>query len=120
MNWEGTEKRRFVRAYLSCRIIVHTPQKDTIDTVSNNISEGGLGFTLKEELENFSIVDLEIYDIKKRPIVCKGMVRWVKTIESSLHKGRFLFNTGIEFYKIRAKDKLAIINFIASIACDKK
>ena len=120
MSWEGREKRKFVRVYLPCRIIVHTPQEDTIDTMTNNISEGGVGFTLKESLEIFSIVDLEIYNIKKRPITCKGVVRWVNTIESSLRKGSFLFNTGIQFYQIKTKDKLVIINLMASIASDKK
>ena len=126
MIWDGEEKRKetrqIVRANLPCRIIVDTPQKEIIDTVSNNIGEGGVGFTLMGELQISSIVGLEIYKIKRKPIVCKGIVKWVNAIRSSFtsyHRGEFLFNTGIQFYKIRNKDKSVIRNFIASIISDK-
>lgn len=120
MSWEGTEKRNFKRVYLSCRIIVYAPKEYAIDTVTNNISEGGVGFTLKEKLEVFSIVGLEIYNVTNRPIICKGMIRWINEVESSFHRGRFLFNTGIQFHEIKPKDKLAIINLIAAIPSEQK
>ena len=120
MAWDGTERRRFVRVHLICRIIVHTPQEVTIDTVTDNISEGGLGFTLREKLDISSIVGLEIYKIKKKPIICKGIVRWVNPIGPYHNIDNPLFNTGIQFHQIRAKDKLAIINLIASVSPDRK
>jgi len=120
MSWDGIEKRKLLRVNFNCRIVIYGPEKDTIDTVANNISEGGIGFTLTRKLEISSIVGLEIYGVQEKPIVCKGIVRWVKSIESSHWRGRFLFNTGIQFYQIKDKDLLTVKNLVESIAIEKE
>ena len=121
MIWDGTEKRKRVRVNLPCRIIIYPPQEEEIDAVINNISEGGIGLTLRKKLEVSTTVGLKIYEIvKTQPILCKGIVRWVKSIESSQWKGDFFFNLGIEFYEIHDRDVLAIRNLIRLTISDRE
>jgi len=54
MTWDGNERRGRVRVSLPCRIIIYTPQAETIDTIINNICEGGVGLTLMKQLEDSS------------------------------------------------------------------
>ena len=114
MIWDGSEKRKVLRINLPCRIIIYIPQKQIVDTVINNISEGGVGFTLLRELEISSIIGLEIYEIKKDPIVCRGQVRWVNLIESTYLRGRILFNIGVQFSQIDNQDLQAIKKLVES------
>jgi len=114
MVWDGLEKRKLARVSIPCRIIVYVPKEDAIDATINNISEGGVGFTLMRELEVSSIVGLEIYEIRNDPIICEGIVRWVNSIESARLRGRFFFNTGVQFFRIKSEDSLAIKNLVAS------
>jgi len=117
MGWDGSERRRFTRVNFPCRIVLYTPKRDRIDTVAINISEWGVGLALREKLEVSSIIGLEIYEIKKRPILCNGFVKWVKGIESSyVYIGNLLFNTGIQFNQPIP----AIRNLVASFFPDKK
>jgi hypothetical protein len=114
MMREGMLRTGRVRVNLPCSIIIYTPQEETIDTVIKNICEGGVGLTLKKKLEVYSKVGLKIYEIGNEPIVCKGTVRWVKTIESSRTGPDYSFNMGIQFSEIKERDVLAIRNLVAS------
>ena len=114
MIWEGIMRSGRVRVNLPCRIIVYTPEEETLDTVINNICEGGAGLTLKKKLEVHSKVGLKIYEIGNEPIICKGTVRWVKSMESSQSAGDYSFNMGIQFSEIKDSDVLAIRNLVAS------
>ncbi|MGD9015580.1 MAG: PilZ domain-containing protein [Candidatus Omnitrophota bacterium] len=114
MSWDGSEKRRVLRINLPCRIIIYTPQAETIDTVINNISEGGVGFTLFRELEISSKIGLEIYEIKQEPVVCRAQVRWVNLIESTYLRGRILYNIGVQFTQINSQDLLVIKKLVES------
>ena len=118
MTWDGNERRGRVRVSLPCRIIIYTPQAETIDTIINNICEGGVGLTLMKQLEDSSQVELKVYGVKEEAIICKGIVRWVKSIESSQRKGVYFFNTGIQFSEINENDVLAIRNLVASKTSD--
>ena len=113
MPWDGVEKRKRVRANLPCRIIIQTPEKEEIDAVTNNISEGGVGVTLKKQLKPSTPVELRIYEIiKDKPVICKGIIRWVKSTESDQWRGDYFFYMGIEFSEINNRDVLAIRNLV--------
>ncbi|MFC1658804.1 PilZ domain-containing protein [Candidatus Omnitrophota bacterium] len=113
MIWDGVEKRKRVRANLPCRIIIHTPGKEIIDAVTNNISEGGVGVTLKKELKSNTPVELEIYEIlMDKPISCKGVIKWVNSTQTTEWKGDAFFYMGIEFSEINNRDVLAIRNLV--------
>jgi len=114
MMREGSLRTGRVRVNIPCSIIVYTPHEETIDTVINNICEGGVGLTLKRKLEVYSKVGLKIYEIGNEPIVCKGTVRWVKSMKSSQAGSDYSFNMGIQFSEIKDSDALAIRNLVAS------
>jgi c-di-GMP-binding flagellar brake protein YcgR len=121
MMWDGVEKRKRVRANLPCRIIIYTPEKQEIDAVTNNISEGGVGVTLRKEIKTSTPVGLKIYEIvKDKPVVCKGIVRWVKSTESEQWSGDYFFYMGIEFSEIDSRDVLAIRNLVRFTTADNR
>ena len=76
MDWEGIEKRRFVRANFPCKIAIYTPAQHILASHTENIGAGGVRVILEEKLEIASNVGLEIY-LEKEPIVCEGKIVWV-------------------------------------------
>jgi len=76
MDYQGIEKRRFVRAKFPCCITIHTLHDHIITTYTENISAGGVRVIIEEKLEMASTVGLEI-QINKNIIVCKGRIVWV-------------------------------------------
>lgn len=122
-NWDGREKRRFIRANFPCQITIYTPSKHTINTHTKNISAGGVRVIIEEKCDIFSLVGLKIYlNRESRPgvqergesIACKGRVVWVLEKNHSLNKPH-LYDTGIEFYQIDEEDKKIINNFVKAI-----
>jgi c-di-GMP-binding flagellar brake protein YcgR len=120
MNWDSTERRRFVRIKLPCEIVVCTPQKQTIPATVENISASGVKITIEKKLEISSIVSLDIYAVKEKPIACKGKVVWRKTKGNSCLKDNPLFDTGIKFYQIKDEDVRIIKDLIVSIVTDRR
>lgn len=117
MIWDGTIKREVIRATIPCRIILHNHEGDTIDTTTINLSEGGVGITLKKELQLASEVSLEIHKVTPKAIACKGIIKWVNKVESAY---TYFYNIGIKFTQIKDRDLTAIKKFVASIASNKK
>ncbi|UCD16064.1 MAG: PilZ domain-containing protein [Candidatus Omnitrophota bacterium] len=113
MEWEGVERRKYVRIKFPCKIFIFTPQQHIISTHTENISMGGIKIAIEEELEISSIIELEIY-IHEETVVCKGRVIWVTKKESRCHKGVFYYDIGINFYDISAKDKKIIKRLVES------
>jgi c-di-GMP-binding flagellar brake protein YcgR len=119
MDWNGIEKRRFVRANFPCKIIIRPPHKHTISTHTENISAGGVRVIIEERLEISLTVGLEIY-LENEPIACKGRAVWVVDKESSYRKGLFFFDTGIEFIDIKEEDRQKIDKIIETIVFGEK
>ncbi len=63
---------------------------------------------LDRKFPNSSIVNLKIYNIKKEPLSCLGKILWVFSRLSPSKKDLFLYDTGIEFYKIKKGNLRAI------------
>jgi len=119
MSWDSEERRKFVRIKFPCEIILHDPQKHRISTYTENISAGGLRIITKEKIKISSVVSLDIYGIKKEPVVCEGKVIWIFTRKNPYHKDAF-FDVGIEFCQINKRDVNKIKNLVSSIVNDKK
>jgi c-di-GMP-binding flagellar brake protein YcgR len=107
MDYQGIEKRRFIRAKFPCVISIHTLHDHVITTYTENISAGGVRVIIEEKLELSSTVGLEI-QINKDVIACKGRVVWVVDRESPYKKGILYHDTGIEFYEISENDRRII------------
>ncbi|MCK9572843.1 MAG: PilZ domain-containing protein [Candidatus Omnitrophica bacterium] len=119
MDYQGMEKRRFVRAKFPCSISIHTLHEHIITTYTENISAGGVRVIIEEKLEMSSTVGLEV-QINKNIIVCKGRIVWVVDRESPYKKGLRYHDTGIEFYEINENDRRVINDAIEEILkCEK-
>ncbi|MFO8052825.1 MAG: PilZ domain-containing protein [Candidatus Omnitrophota bacterium] len=107
MSWDSRERRKFVRVSLPLQISLSN-QSYAISTKTENISAGGIRLILKKKLENGLIVNLKIRNIKKEPINCQGRILWVFSRMNSSQENKILYDTGIEFYKIK-KDQVKLI-----------
>ena len=119
MDWEGLEKRRFVRAKFPCKIIVYPPCEHVIISHTEDISAGGVRVIISDNLDISSLVGLEIY-LKEKPIACKGRVVWVVEKANSASDKSSMFDTGIEFYEINEKDKETIGKLVETIVTGKR
>lgn len=119
MDYQGIEKRRFVRAKFPCIITIHTLHEHVITTYTENISAGGVRVIIEEKLELSSTVGLEI-QINKNIIACKGRIVWVVDKESPYKKGIIYHDTGIEFYEIKETDRRIISDAIEEILRGEK
>lgn len=119
MDYQGIEKRRFIRAKFPCKITIYMLHQHIITTYTENISAGGVGVVVEEKLETSSTVGLEI-QINQNIIICKGRVVWVVGKESPYKKGVAYYDTGIEFYEIKESDRHIINNVIEEIIKNQK
>lgn len=98
MEWNGEEKRRFIRGEIYCKVFVYQPQPHILGAYTKNISEGGLRAVFNEKLEISSIVNLELF-LHEEPIICPGKVIWVKDTDGPAGSEFPCYDTGIEFLK---------------------
>lgn len=114
MSWRETEKRRFPRANIPCKIIIHTPKESVITTTTENIGAGGIRVILDQAVEVSSIVDLEV-EVGNSLINCKGRVVWMVPKKSPEPSELIGHDTGIEFYQISHKDQEVIKKLVELI-----
>jgi len=120
MGWDSSERRNFVRAKFPCEIIISGDKERMISTRAENISAGGIRVLIKEKLRTSSLVTLNIYGIKKKPIACKGKIIWAFTRKMHYSKPDVLYDTGIEFHQIQEDDVNKIKKLVALIASGEK
>ena len=114
MEWNGQEKRHFVRAEFPCKIALHTPCQHIIVSRTSNISAGGLRVIINEKLGLSSLVELELF-LSQKPILCKGHVVWVVDYIKDQNQSDQQYDVGIEFFNISEEDKVIISELIESI-----
>lgn len=102
--WEGEERREFSRVDFPCKILASSPVR-LITTHTENISEGGIQIIIEEKLTPYSIVGLELFFEKDKPIKGKGKVAWVREKINPLGNEAILYDTGIKFIDLSTKDK---------------
>lgn len=115
MNWEGAEKRRFVRAKFPCKITIHTPEEKTISTNTEDIGAGGVRVILNEQLQMALPLDLQLI-LENKFIACKGKIVWVLAKKDSQGSK---YDTGIEFYEITEGDR-GVINGVVNLILAKE
>lgn len=114
MNWEGQDRRKFLRADFPCKIVVGSPIRLLVSH-TENISEGGIRVFLEEKLSAYTNVSMEIFFEKDRPIKCKGKIMWVVERINPIEKKAILFDTGIRFFEINDSDKQYIRQLVEKI-----
>jgi hypothetical protein len=97
--WQGVDNRRFPRAVYPCKIaVIKAGANEQFSTRTENIGKGGICVILRKGLEKFSPVTLTIYlEDGDPPLECDGRIVWTV-------KHKEIFDTGIEFLNIQAKD----------------
>ncbi len=119
MAWEGAEKRNFVRANFPCKIIIYTPSEHIIISHTENIGAGGVRVIIEESLDISSLVGLEVF-LGGVQIICKGRIVWVVERSGSKKSEANIWDTGIEFHEIAARDRKVVENFVNTIISDQK
>lgn len=104
MNNQHEEKRKFARVNFACKIFTSSPIRLLLSH-SENIGEEGLRALLEEKLSNQTVVGLEIFVDKEKPIKCKGKVVWVSEEVNPIERKPVLFDTGIQFTQINDCDR---------------
>lgn len=106
-KWDGLDRRKFPRVNYPCLVVINGVggTQDALLTHTENVGIGGVGVILKQNLEMFSPIELEIdlLDLGDH-IKCKGKVVWnvQRRIES---KSKPLFyDIGIEFDELSEPD----------------
>ena len=111
MKWDSRERRKFVRVELPCEIMIRGKKEEIISTNVENISVKGVCVRLDTRLKPNTHVHLDIYGIKKKPLLCEGKIIWSKKTNKRHH-----YQTGIKFYKITDGNIKSIKSLLAAIA----
>lgn len=108
--WSGINRRKFPRADYKCTITIKSLGEipRIISTRTENIGMGGICVILKDNIDLFKNVELEVLlEDGSPPIRCRGSVVWVVKKGEAKHKITG-FDTGIEFTDIKDADQKRI------------
>jgi c-di-GMP-binding flagellar brake protein YcgR len=116
-QWDGLNRRRFLRADFPYTIHIYSSGGKPISTYTDDISSGGVRVVTQERLNDSDIVDLKIY-VGENFLRCKGKIAWVREKVNSVLDGVKFFNAGIEFVNL-SKEESDIIQLCVE-ALEKK
>jgi len=104
MDWDGLNKRRFIRLNFPYTIHLYPENEASLSAYTEDIGSGGIRVVLREKVEVGTVLDLEIY-LKQIPMACKGKVIWVKDKENHMLEGTKFFDTGIALCDINDEQR---------------
>jgi hypothetical protein len=116
--WNGINRRRFPRASYKCIITIKSIGEipKIITTRTENIGMGGICVVLRDYLDLFKKVELEVLlENGAGPIRCNGSVVWVVKKTDPVNKNEISYDTGIEFVDIKQADKTRLGNIVEKI-----
>ena len=67
---------------------------------------------LEEKLSPFTVVGIELYVDKGKPVKCKGKIAWVKDVFNPIAREAMLYDTGIKFIEMDEFDKVYLKRII--------
>ena len=111
-------RRKFPRANYKCVISIKSdePIHRVISTHTENIGIGGICVIIKENIDLFENVQLELLlDDSNLPIRCAGSIVWVIKRTDPKNKAALTYDTGIEFLNINEADKNRIGDIVEKI-----
>ncbi|MFH0771585.1 MAG: PilZ domain-containing protein [Candidatus Omnitrophota bacterium] len=114
MEWSGIDARKSVRVSFECVVKVKKRgPKLVLESMTENISMGGICVILEKPLLKGAYVVLEIHLPDDLPFVeCEGRVAWSVKRDEYSRKKLFQFNTGIEFIEISDQDRTRVRHII--------
>ena len=119
MAWDTINRRKFLRIKFPFTVHIYLSEESPISAYTEDISEGGIKFTTRQDLRSSSPVNLEIY-VKLRPVVCKGEIVWIKKRKSEYLEGEIFFDVGVELQGLSAEDKDAIKERLEKITKERE
>ena len=118
------ERRKFIR--LNSSFTVGYKRLESLggekQTLSTNISEGGICLVVDEELKVSELLDLNLYLPGKREVISvTGRVVWMKESPNESDSSKRSFRVGIEFLNIEKSAAKMIAGYVrAAILEDDK
>lgn len=108
-RWDGINRRKFPRAFFPCMVVVKQDSEQgeqPILTHTQNVGVGGICVLLKKSLKPFSEVALELdfLDLREH-LRCKGRIVWSVQHRSPKSQKVQLYEIGIEFERLDAKQQ---------------
>ncbi|MCP4653366.1 MAG: PilZ domain-containing protein [Candidatus Omnitrophica bacterium] len=119
MGYEGENRREHSRVSFPCKIMISSPVRLLVSH-TENLSEGGMRVVLEEKLSPYTMVGIEVFFEKNKPIKCKGKIAWVKEMVNPIAKTPTMFETGIKFIELNDCDKEYIKKLIKAITPEQK
>ena len=123
MLWKGMDRRRFPRANFPCliRILQQGKGADPILTHTEDISLGGVGVCIPNELELFEqiMIELDLID-GESPISCHGKVMWVVQHKITDPIKKPFFDTGIEFVNMPENCRVRLEKVVNYVVASQK
>lgn len=113
------DRRKFRRAEFPCKIVVGSPIR-LLTSHTENLSEGGIRVLLEERVAPFTMVGLEIYIEKEKPITCKGKIMWVQEKINPLENKATLYDTGIQFVRLENCEQEYFKKLVRTIMGEEK
>lgn len=113
--WNGKERRKDVRIdkILDIRYTIEERPRATGNSLTKNISRGGILVETSEKLLVESLLGLEInIPNHQKPIVADGKVVWVKESPAMDQSGKRVFNTGIKFVYMDPMERENLLQYI--------
>lgn len=114
MEWDGINKRRFLRIDFPYTIHLRCDSDISISAYTEDINLGGIRVVVKKKFEVSTVLNLEIY-LGQIPIACKGKVIWVKDKENLILEGVRFFDTGIALCDIDNEQRDILNNCIEDV-----
>lgn len=119
--WAGSERRRAVRLEipLPVKYTAIPPHNHNSQSVTRNISKGGIQMLIYEKLNVGDIINLELkLDNKSEPITGQGQIVWLQDAPSeSAKEGKRVFISGIKFIDLNSKNEQKVSDFIYTNCC---
>ena len=117
-KWDGLNRRQFPRVNYPCLVVLkRSGGKDSVIlTHTENIGIGGICVILKENVEMFSVVDIELdlLDLGEH-IRCKGKVVWNVRRQADVNPKPLFYDLGIEFEDIVDADRKRLEDIVGRL-----
>ncbi|MEE8360063.1 MAG: PilZ domain-containing protein [Candidatus Omnitrophota bacterium] len=116
--WNGINRRKFPRINYKCIITIKSVGEipKIITTHTENVGMGGICVMLRDYLDLFKMVELEVlFENGSGPLRCNGSVVWVVKKSDPTSKDEITYDTGIEFVDLNQANKTRIGNIVEKI-----
>jgi c-di-GMP-binding flagellar brake protein YcgR len=114
MEWDGVNRRRFIRVVFPYTVHIKLIDGQKISTYTEDISMGGIKVVINQKPKVNSWVNLEIF-IDTKPLVCSGKISWITEKPNPLLEDKQFYEVGIEFCELTKEQNYRLKEYVAEI-----